>query len=153
MFPVHKNILEPLNPHSFCHFHFLKRQSWFLNNQKWRKQTSVPKPVFKASQGIVENLSRSIKRDCDSEKTLMDADRQWKRDQNNSVALQWRATERVPWLLTAARNQDWDENEENNMKGKEKMRASVQRKRESDCLEGEGVTWGEQGWLNRNHPS
>lgn len=132
MFPVHKNILEPLNPHSFCHFHFLKRHSWFLNNQIWRKQTFVPKPVFKASQGIVEELSRSIKRDCDSEKTLMDADRQWKRDQNNSVALQWRATEHVPRLLTAGRNQDWDKKRGKEHEGKRKdvcVRAEKERQR------------------------
>ncbi len=34
--------------------------------------------MLKASQGIVEELSRSIKRECDSENTLMDADKQWK---------------------------------------------------------------------------
>lgn len=64
------DILEWLNPHSW--------QSWFLNNQKWRKQTSIPKSLLKASQGIVEAPYRSIKRECDSQKTLMDADRQWK---------------------------------------------------------------------------
>lgn len=129
-----------------------EKKSWFLNDQKESKQTSIQKSVLKASQGIVEGLYRNIKRVWQWKNTY-GCRQAVKRDQNNSVALQWGATERVPWLLTAARNRDWDENEEKNMKGKEKMHACVHRERERDCLEGEGVTWGEQGWLNRNHPS
>lgn len=87
--------------------------------------------MLKASQGIVEGLYRNIKRVWQWKDTY-GCRQAVKRDQNNSVALQWGATERVPWLLTAARNPGlrWKWGKEHEGKRKDAcMRAERERER------------------------